>query len=647
MTAESEAMSGAEMAPSADSVAVPAMDDAVPFIKAALACLAVSMVLGALAGLQILVPDLFRGVGFLGYGRLYPVATNLFVYGWLTIGLAGALIYVLGKAGRIWVDDERMVKASLGLLVLGVVVGSLSVAFGFTEGRPLLDYPLWADVFIVGGLVALARILGSMARRSLVEAGPVRWYALAASWWFVLAFVVGNIPGISGVAGAVQTSFYRASLIGLWLASAGVAVVYHVIPKLAGRDAYTPTRLTVLGFWSLAFVWALTGPATLVYSPAPDWLETLGAVFSIGLLIPPAVIFADLLLALRRRWEIAGGGITLRFLVLGGALFALWPVANLAMSLRASSGLVQFTDWVRGVEILGFYGFASAWLVAFVYFAAPDVLRGAMVQGRARLHYFGTVLGLMIWAGSSLLAGVTAGFTWVASANEAAVPAAGVGFSNTLAGVEGYYVAAFIGLLVFAAAQLLFVASAFTASGFAERREPVEVDEPEPDAELVLEGGIGSSRLRWGVVGLFTVAAVFTWLVPWADVAGAEATILADSDRRYGAAGEVADGRAIYVQEGCMYCHTQQVRPIVADVGLGPASVTGDYVYESPVVFGVQRIGPDLMHVGSRPETDDPEWVASYLRDPRDQRSYSIMPSYDHLSSSDLSALAAYIVGSK
>ncbi|NIS34058.1 MAG: hypothetical protein GWN73_26970, partial [Actinobacteria bacterium] len=253
----------------------------------------------------------------------------------------------------------------------------------------------------------------------------MRWYAVAALWWFALLFTAGNVPGLAGVAGAFQSSFYRAGLIGLWLASAGVAVVYHVIPRLAGREAFAPTRLTLLGFWSLAFTWALTAPANLTYSSAPDWVETLGVLFSIGLLIPPAVIVTDLVLALRRRWAAVSGSTPLRFIVLGGALFAFWPVANLILALRASSGVLQYTDWIRGLEIVAFYGVVSSWLAAFVYLATPDLTGRSTHPRLERLHHAGTRLGLLVWAGASFLGGLTAGWTWVASANEAAVPAAG------------------------------------------------------------------------------------------------------------------------------------------------------------------------------------------------------------------------------
>lgn len=54
-------------------------------------------------------------------------------------------------------------------------------------------------------------------------------------------------------------------------------------------------------------------------------------------------------------------------------------------------------------------------------------------------------------------------------------------------------------------------------------------------------------------------------------------------------------GETIYQSQGCGSCHTQMVRPIVSDVGLGPASL-GD----SNQVLGTRRFGPDLSTIGDR-----------------------------------------------
>jgi cytochrome c oxidase cbb3-type subunit 2 len=111
-------------------------------------------------------------------------------------------------------------------------------------------------------------------------------------------------------------------------------------------------------------------------------------------------------------------------------------------------------------------------------------------------------------------------------------------------------------------------------------------------------------------------------------------------------------GRAIYLREGCHYCHTQQVRPPEANVGtvhqpgdIGPVSVPGDYYYQSPVFWGTERQGPDLAHVASRKGTgDNPAWLMAHFKNPRALSPGSLMPSFDYLSDAELQALTAYML---
>ncbi len=55
------------------------------------------------------------------------------------------------------------------------------------------------------------------------------------------------------------------------------------------------------------------------------------------------------------------------------------------------------------------------------------------------------------------------------------------------------------------------------------------------------------------------------------------------------------EGQAIYGSLGCASCHTQMVRPVIADVGLGAVTLN-----DSNQVLGTRRHGPDLSDVGSR-----------------------------------------------
>jgi cbb3-type cytochrome oxidase cytochrome c subunit len=105
-----------------------------------------------------------------------------------------------------------------------------------------------------------------------------------------------------------------------------------------------------------------------------------------------------------------------------------------------------------------------------------------------------------------------------------------------------------------------------------------------------------------------------------------------------------ARGRDVYIREGCFYCHTQQVRPVLADVGLGPVSNAGDYVFQEPPLLGQRRVGPDLFNAATRQGLATCDGVKNFLRDPGSLYSWSSMPSYNHVTGRDLDDLATYLV---
>jgi cytochrome c oxidase cbb3-type subunit 2 len=94
------------------------------------------------------------------------------------------------------------------------------------------------------------------------------------------------------------------------------------------------------------------------------------------------------------------------------------------------------------------------------------------------------------------------------------------------------------------------------------------------------------------------------------------------------------EGRRVYIANGCLYCHSQQVRDpaFTSDVDRGWGSrptVPADYVYDRPHLLGTSRTGPDLINVGQR--LPDRNWQLIHLYDPRAVVAWSIMPRFPFL----------------
>ena len=95
-----------------------------------------------------------------------------------------------------------------------------------------------------------------------------------------------------------------------------------------------------------------------------------------------------------------------------------------------------------------------------------------------------------------------------------------------------------------------------------------------------------------------------------------------------------APGRSVYQSMGCIYCHSQQVRPegFGADIERGwgrRRSVPRDYIFQDSPLLGTMRTGPDLANIAMRQPSQ--EWHYLHLYDPQITSPGSVMPSFKFL----------------
>jgi cytochrome c oxidase cbb3-type subunit 2 len=157
-----------------------------------------------------------------------------------------------------------------------------------------------------------------------------------------------------------------------------------------------------------------------------------------------------------------------------------------------------------------------------------------------------------------------------------------------------------------------------------------------------------SSNLFGGIFGAFAVSCVALILIPQTQIGGIKELVNADEGTRYPVLNS-RPGRRVYIEEGCYYCHTQQIRDPQngSDIarGWGPRrTVARDYIFEQPPLLGSTRLGPDLANVGwkewrnepaddfvSRPLKRDRAWHLLHLYNPRVHMAESIMPPFRYL----------------
>jgi len=95
------------------------------------------------------------------------------------------------------------------------------------------------------------------------------------------------------------------------------------------------------------------------------------------------------------------------------------------------------------------------------------------------------------------------------------------------------------------------------------------------------------------------------------------------------------EGRDIYMREGCNNCHSQTVRTLAADVeryGYGGGySLSGEFVFDRPFLWGSRRTGPDLARIGLKYPDQKGAWHRKHMENPQSVVPASNMPAYAFL----------------
>lgn len=132
-----------------------------------------------------------------------------------------------------------------------------------------------------------------------------------------------------------------------------------------------------------------------------------------------------------------------------------------------------------------------------------------------------------------------------------------------------------------------------------------------------------------GVVGLLVLSVALGVLMPGIPEPGNGVRSSA-----IGFSAAAREGRQIYLEQGCGSCHTQMIRNVVSDFGLGPVTLS-----DTNQVIGYRRYGPDLAAVGDR--STDQAVLVGILRGADGH------PAVSALSDEELANLTAYLLESR
>jgi cytochrome c oxidase cbb3-type subunit I len=377
----------------------------------AIVWLLIGSALGGTASLKLNFPDWLNDSAWLTFGRIRPSHLNAMIYGWASLAMLGVSLWMIPRLVHTELRYGRVAELGIGLWNVGLVLGIGGILSGRSDGLEWLEMRrTFADPWLIlgGGLVGIA-LLVTLAAREVDHLYVSVWYIMASYVWFPIIFLIGNWPTWSGVESAATNWFYAHNTLGLWLTSINLGAAYYFIPKVLGRPIHS-YQLSLLGFWALAFFYALNGMHHLIGGPVPEWMVTTSIVASVLMIIPVLAVAVNHHLTMVGRFAALRYSPTLRFVVLGAIAYTAVSLQGMFTALGEVNRVTHFTQWTIAHSHVGVYSFATFVLFGSIYYIMPRMVGWEWPSARLiRWHFWLVFAGIAIYVIALTAVGVLQG----------------------------------------------------------------------------------------------------------------------------------------------------------------------------------------------------------------------------------------------
>jgi len=383
------------------------------------------MVIGMSIGVYLafntfIFPDYFSGE-YVHFGRVRPVHVGSVAFLWLLSANVGLFYYFVPRLCGVPLWSSKLANFTAIFWWLALIVGNYSFPWGTNFGWEYAELPLWVGWLPIKFITGVAWILVAfnlfmtIANRKYEKMYVSLWYVMGTLIWTTFTYLAGSfainwVPG--GISRVNVSWFYVHNLVGLIYTPMGLATAYYFLPKLANVPIYSH-RLSMIGFWSIAFVYAWIGSHHMMHGPISQWLQTTAVVFSIWLFIPVWTVVANLFETVRSHWGKYNQSAPIRFIIMGVIYYLITCIQGPLMAMRNINEITSKTDWIIGHSHISLYGTFTFFAIAGIYQAIPVITKKPLWSNAlADWHFTLNLLGSIPFIGALWVGGFLQGMLW-------------------------------------------------------------------------------------------------------------------------------------------------------------------------------------------------------------------------------------------
>jgi cytochrome c oxidase cbb3-type subunit 1 len=446
----------------------------------------VGMAVGVLIAAQLLWPALNFDLPWLTFSRLRPLHTNAVIFAFGGSALFAASYYIVQRTCHVRLFSDRLAAFTFWGWQVVIVAAAITLPLGITQSKEYaeLEWPidlLIALVWVAYGIV----FFGTIVQRKVKHIYVANWFFAAYVITIAVLHIVNNIAipisptksyvVYSGVVDAMVQWWYGHNAVGFFLTAAFLGMMYYVVPKQVGRPIYS-YRLSIVHFWALISIYMWAGPHHLHYTSLPDWVQSLGMVFSLILLAPSWGGMINGLMTMSGAWHKLRTDPIMKVLVVSLSFYGMSTFEGPMMSIKTVNALSHYTDWTIGHVHSGALGWVAFISIAFIYQILPKLFGKTQMHSVKLMdaHFWIATVGIVLYVTSMWIAGVMQGLMWRAVNDDGTLTYT---FVESLKATYPYYAVRLLGGVLFLAGMLIM---AYNVWRTVRETKPAEVAVMQP-----------------------------------------------------------------------------------------------------------------------------------------------------------------------
>ena len=385
----------------------------------------VGMFVGVYIASELAWPFLNFDSPYFSFGRFRPVHTGAVIFGFGGSALFATSYYVVQRTCQTRLFAPGLVTFTFWAWQAIIVLAAASYVLGYSQGREYAEMEWPIDLLIeITWVSYLIVYIGTLMKRKQAHIYVANWFYLS----FILAtallhtfnniaipvnlFTLKSYSLFSGAQDAMTQWWYGHNAVGFFLTAAFLGMMYYFVPKHAGRPVYS-YRLSIVHFWALSFMYMWVGTHHLHWTALPDWASTLGATFSIMLLLPSWGGMINGIMTLSGAWDKLRTDPVMRFMIVALSFYGMSTFEGPLMSLKDVNALSHYTDWTVGHVHSGALGWVAMISFGSLYHMIPRLWKTEMWSIKLiNAHFWLATIGTLLYITAMWISGISQGLMW-------------------------------------------------------------------------------------------------------------------------------------------------------------------------------------------------------------------------------------------